>query len=100
MERGRKLLQARTLHHWIERASINRLILLTQFSIFARKCTFSQSGSHIYFYYINNNYDTIIILNILHCTVVLYILSSLQIIILYNIIMYRAREIIMHNKYI
>ena len=47
MERGRKLLQARALHHWIERASINRLILITQFSIFARKCTFFQSGSHI-----------------------------------------------------
>ena len=47
MERGRKLLQARALHHWIERASINRLILITQFSIFARKCTFFQSGSHM-----------------------------------------------------
>ena len=50
MERGRKLLQAPALHHWIERASINPLILITQFSIFAWKCTFSQSGSHIYNY--------------------------------------------------
>ena len=48
MERGRKLLQTRALQHWIERASINRLILIIQFSIFARKCTFSQSGSHIH----------------------------------------------------
>ena len=50
MEHGRKLLQARALHHWIERASINRLILITQFSIFARKCAFSQSGSHTCIY--------------------------------------------------
>ena len=50
MEHGRKLLQARVLHHWIEQVPINRLILITQFSIFARKCTFSQSGSHIRIY--------------------------------------------------
>ena len=45
--RDRKTLRERGLRHCIVRATRFQTVLITQFRIFARKCNFSQSGSHI-----------------------------------------------------
>ena len=49
MEQKQKQLQALRLHHWKERALRFSLMPITQFFVFAWKCTFSQSGSHTKF---------------------------------------------------
>ena len=46
--RGGKGLRTCGFRHRIQRALRFRTICVTQFRIFARKCTFSQSGSHMY----------------------------------------------------
>ena len=58
MERGQKLLQVRALHHWIERASINRLILIASGASFL-VCSIARAV-YIYIYiYIIESVDSI-----------------------------------------